>query len=89
MVGCELNRAKNWIVRNDFQEVRLCYERALELLYLTIASTKKKTRVHELTRFKEVLSGLYLEEVPSVEKNTKIYNTLISLSSESYSLLHP
>ena len=88
MIGNELNRAKNWIIRKDFQEVGLCYERAFELLYLTIACAKKKSRIYELSRFKEVLSSLFLEELPSIENNIKVYNTLISLSGESYSLLH-
>ncbi len=89
MIGNELNRAKNWIAKKDFEEVKLCYERALELLFLTIACEEKRARIFELVRLKEVLCGLYIDKSPTVEKNSLIFNTLISLSEESYSLLHP
>ena len=88
MIGSELNRANNWIIKKDFQEVKLCYERALELLYLTIACAKRVTQVHELCRFKEMLAGLYAEKSPSIEKNRQLYSVLITLSQESYVLLH-
>lgn len=89
MIGNELNRAKNWISKEDFQAVKLCYERALELLYLTIVCSKKYTQIFELARLKEVIAGLYIQKVPSLEKNILVSRLLISLSSESYSLLHP
>jgi hypothetical protein len=89
MIGNELNRAKNLISRESFTEVKLCYERALELLYLTIVCSKKYTQIFELERLKEVIAELYIQKVPSLEKNNLVFSSLISLSSESYSLLHP
>lgn len=89
MIGNELNRAKNWISKEDFQEVTLCYERALELLYLTIACSKRRAQIFELARLKEVIAGLCIRKTHSLEKNNLVYRVLISLSPESYSLLHP
>ena len=89
MIGNELNRAKNLIPGESFHEVKLCYERALELLYLTIMCSKKYTQIFELARLKEVIAGLYIQKAPSLEKNNLVFSLLISLSSESYSLLHP
>ena len=89
MIASELNRAKNWIIRNDIAEAKLCYERAFELLYLTIACATKRTRRFELCRFKELLAGLYINKMPSLEKNTPLYIVLLSLSRESFALLKP
>ncbi len=89
MIGNELNRAKNWIVKNDSEEVKLCYERALELIYLTISCISKHSLLFEFARLKEYVCYLYSENKMSVKDNTMTYNSLIALSSESYNLLHP
>jgi hypothetical protein len=56
MVANELNRAGHWIVKNDLAETRLCYERVLELLDLTVANVAKPTLLKELLRFRELLA---------------------------------
>jgi hypothetical protein len=90
MIANELNRAGNWISRGTNRgEVKLCYERALELLWLTLASTTEYSRLRELARFQEVLASLYLQDSPEFEKNLQAKTVLISLSSESFSLLNP
>jgi hypothetical protein len=83
------DRAKNLISRESFRDVKLCYERALELLSLTIACSGRYTQIFELASLKEVIAGLYIQKVPSLGKNNLVFRLLISLSSESYSLLHP
>lgn len=89
MIANELNRAKNWITKNDLHEVKLCYERAFELLYLTIANVKERYRRKELLRLKEVLAELYASEELLLKKNAQLYMVTISLSAESYNLLNP
>jgi hypothetical protein len=89
MIANELNRAKNWIKKKDYIEVRLCYERAFELLYLTISNVTKRSRRLELIRLKEVLAELYSSDHYLVNKNSQLYNVTISLSSESYNMLNP
>jgi hypothetical protein len=87
MIANELNRAKNWIVREDQREVKLCYERALELLCLTIACVKRHSFLRELCRFKEILCGMFVQEAISLQANMSLYKVLLSLSRESYSII--
>lgn len=89
MIGNELNRAKNWISKNDKEEVKRCYERALELIYLTISLISKHSLLFEIVRLKEYICYLYNADTLSSEKNTMAYNSLIALSPESYRMLHP
>mgnify|MGYP001617267425 CR=1 FL=1 len=58
-VGSEVSRAKNWHGRNEkFSEN--AFIRALELLDLTLADTRWRHRLKELTRVREVLGDLFM-----------------------------
>jgi hypothetical protein len=90
MIANELNRAGNWISKaTSPDEVKLCYERALELLLLTKTAARGTSRLRELARFQEVLASLYLQDSPELEKNLQAKKVLIALSGESFSLLNP
>ncbi len=58
-VGSEVGRAINWRSKNEINS-RLAFERALELLDLTIDDEKNKTRRRELTRVREVLADFFV-----------------------------
>ena len=88
MIANELNRANKWIEKGDFLEVKFCYERAFELLYLTIEVLEDKRKLKELLRFKEVLAMLYNQKRPKSEDNLKLLNVLILLDKESFLLLN-
>lgn len=91
MIASELQRANSWIRREDFTEVKLCYERALELIFITIENLLLchiDNRIRELLRFKELLQEEYIKEKFSLERNQKLFSTLVSLSPESYNLLN-
>ncbi|MFH1540480.1 MAG: hypothetical protein ABID79_01320 [Elusimicrobiota bacterium] len=87
MIANELNRAKNWIIKNDSQEVKNCYERAFELIDLTVAVSTGKNLLREFLRFREILAQLYSEKENNAEMNQKLYNVLLLLNKESYNLL--
>ena len=53
--GSEVERALNWRERCDVEHSTRAVERALELLDLTIADTRHRGRLKELTRVREVL----------------------------------
>ena len=57
-VGSEVGRAINWRVRGG-ENSRLAFERALELLDLTIDDVKNRTRRRELLRVREVLADYF------------------------------
>lgn len=87
MIANEMNRAANWIEKKDTREAKQCYERALELTFLTVATLKAKTKLRELCRFKEMLARLYGEINPDKKENTALMNCLISLDKDSYAML--
>ena len=54
-IGSEVSRAINWKNKNNPEYSQKAFERALELLSLTISDEKNKKRLRELTRLNEVL----------------------------------
>lgn len=84
MIANELNRAINWIKKEDFKEVTLCYERAFELLYLTISGLEEKNKLRELLRVKETLALFYLQDRPALEQNLKLLQALLLLDKDSF-----
>lgn len=89
MIGTELNRAGNWIAKDDFAEVKRCYERAMELLYLTIGVLKDRKKLCELLRFNEMMAMLYIKQKISIKENANFLKTLLLLDKDSYLLLNP
>jgi len=87
MVANELNRAKNWIIKGDLEEVINCYERAFELLDLTISLTTRKNLLKELLRFREMLAVQYISKQKDIALNQKLFNVLLSLDKDSYNIL--
>jgi methylphosphotriester-DNA--protein-cysteine methyltransferase len=55
-VGSEVERTIAWKVKEQPEYSRRAFERALELLDLTIADAKNRTRLRELLRVREALA---------------------------------
>ena len=55
-IGSEVERTIRWKEKNNLEYSRLAFERALELLELTISDEKNRKRLRELTRLKESLA---------------------------------
>ena len=87
MIANEINRAKNWIIKGDIDEVKNCYEKALELIDLTVAVLVNKKVLREILRFREVLAQEYINDKKNIELNRKLFFVLLSLSKDSYNLL--
>ncbi|MEW6408277.1 MAG: hypothetical protein AB1465_06350 [Patescibacteria group bacterium] len=81
----EFQRAESAAKRKNNNEVRLCYERAYELLDLTIEDPRWKHNLKELLRFREIFGELYLK--PNLELNQKLYKILLAFNSKAYNLL--
>jgi len=88
MIANELNRAGGWIGKSDVGEAKRCYERALELTWLTIGLQTDGARLRELARFNEVLAGLYADESPSEADNAMLLGALVMLDGASFSSLN-
>ncbi len=80
MIANEFNRAKNWIERNDLEEVKNCYERALELLDLTVEVTKNGNRLREYLRLREIMGKLYVGKKARPELNTQLFRCICTMS---------
>jgi tetratricopeptide (TPR) repeat protein len=85
MVGTEFERARTWLEKGDFREAKKCYERAYELLDLTIEDFRWRRGLKELLRFREIFGELYLN--PNLELNKKLYKLLLRFESKAYNLL--
>jgi len=87
MIANEINRAKNWIQKGDTEEVINAYERAFELLDLTISITKNESRLKELLRFREMLGCQYISDKKDVKVNKKLLYVLLSMDGNSYNVV--
>jgi hypothetical protein len=58
-VGSEIERAIRWRGKGNAEYGRRAFERALELLDLTIADERNRSRLKELTRLREVLADYF------------------------------
>lgn len=74
-VGSEVERALKWREKNNPEYSRMAFERALELLDLTIEDQKNSTRLKELLRLREVLADYFAfeNEYNSTEKSWRNY----------------
>ena len=78
MIGSEFARVKALMRDGAWKEVRLCYERALELPDLCAGDPQWRPRLKELTRFRETAGTLYLDGANQPALFMMMYRTLMS-----------
>lgn len=61
-IGSEVERTMLWQEKNHQEYSRKAFERALELLELTIKNNTEKTKLRELTRLYEILVDYFAGE---------------------------
>ena len=54
-IGSEVNRALNWRVKNNAEYSRSAFERALELVDLTLGSISGFSKLKEIARLREAM----------------------------------
>jgi hypothetical protein len=59
-VGSEVERTIGWLKKKNTEYCRLAFDRALELLDLTMADKKNLSRLKELARVREALADYFL-----------------------------
>jgi len=74
-VGSEVERALNWRQKQNAGYSLLAFDRALELLDLTIADPRHSRRLRELTRLRETLADYFLgdNQYSSTDKSWRNY----------------
>lgn len=65
-IGSEVIRMINWTEKGKPKHSELAFERALELIDLTILDDKNCTRLKEILRMRELLVGCYLNQSNSI-----------------------
>ena len=74
-IGSEVERALNWRVKNNTIYCRQAFERALELIDLTLDNLKNYSRLRELARAREVIVDYFFgtNEFLSTENSLRKY----------------
>jgi len=85
MISNEINRAKNILAKNNSDDINSSYERALDLIDITVQDLKWKNRLNEILRCREFIGMLYYERDSYL--NNLLLNNLILLSPEAYNML--
>ena len=60
-IGSEVGRTIKWFKSNNTERFRISFEKALELIDLTIADSRWKYRLKEITRSRELFCSLMTE----------------------------
>jgi hypothetical protein len=80
MIGTEILRAKNWLNRSDFPLVLECYERALELIDLTVGNGHLNSEQRkQLLPLREAIGFLYVKKSGDPALCQVFYNELVAL----------
>lgn len=58
-IGSEIERALNWRAKNNSGYCEKAFERALDLIYLTIEDERNRLRLRELARLREALADFF------------------------------
>jgi len=58
-IGSEVERAIGWKEKKNIEYSRMAFERALELLDLTIEDSKNRKKLRELYRLREILADYF------------------------------
>ena len=88
MITNELQRAGNWIKKQDKEEAARAYERAFELVDLTVEYVAHRTFIKELLRWRELLAAEYSSKEYNEKENKKLLTTLITLNPDAYRIFN-
>lgn len=74
-VGSEVERALNWKAKNNAEYAQKAFERALELIDLTVENNKNPAHFKEITRIREALADYFYgpNQFMSTEKLWRAY----------------
>lgn len=74
-VGMDIDRTIRWRNKGDMEESRRAFERALELIDLTVADPKNRKRLKEILRAREMLVDyfVYDNEYSSTDEQWQNY----------------
>ncbi len=59
-IGMDVERTMRWKQKNNIEQSNMAFERALDLLNLSILDPKNKKKLKELTRTREILIDYFI-----------------------------
>jgi hypothetical protein len=82
-IGSEVERALNWRAKNNAEYSRNAFERALELIDLSLDSSTKHSHLKELARLREALVDYFFgtNEFESTEASWRKYFTAFTYAA--------
>ncbi|MEW6516661.1 MAG: hypothetical protein AB1439_07160 [candidate division FCPU426 bacterium] len=74
-IGSEVERFLSWRTKNNPELSRKAFNRALELIELTLVDPKHSKRLKEIARLRETFLGDYIgnEQVPAIDASWRKY----------------
>lgn len=82
-IGVEMQRALKFLGPETSLHLRSCYERAMELVDLTVQVQKNPGLRRELLRWRELVAELYLRSEPDPVAHRRALRVLLLLHPES------
>jgi hypothetical protein len=82
-IGVEMQRASKFLLPRSSLHLRSCYERAMELVDLTVQVQPNPSLRRELLRWREVVGELYLRAEPDERAHRQALRLLLRLHPES------
>ena len=83
-IGSELTRARLWEEKNDFSQREKSFERAFDLIDLTIGDRRWIKRLAEITRFREVIADWFSRSKEYKITSSQIENYCIHMTLKPY-----
>ena len=84
MIANEMNRAARFNGAAAAPNLRLCYERVLRLVDLTVEVNRSRSLRRELLRWRDLVSELYLAAEPAPALHRAAFRALLLLSPATY-----
>jgi len=79
MIANEMNRASGEFARGRLPSLRLCYERVLRLVDLTLETQERPGLRRELLLWRGLVAALYVAPEPSREDHAAAFRCLLQL----------
>lgn len=83
MIGNEMNRAAKLMSSDEWFSLKLCYERVLRLVDLTVEVQQRPTLRRELLRWRDVVAELYIRDAPDPVSHSAAFRVLLLFTPEA------
>lgn len=83
MIANEMNRAEKLMAPDDRDRLRRAYERALQLVDLTVQVNDRRALRRELLRWRDLVAALYVAPAAQSESHAAAFRALLRLTPEA------